>query len=52
MLYLCELIEENVVKKRFYREGNSAHDVEEQLDFFEWPSGEWRIVPAEQDEDK
>lgn len=47
---LCELIDGEVVKERFIREGKDETEVREQLEMFQWPEGHWFIRPAISDE--
>ena len=42
-MYRCELIDDGIVVKRFFREGDSAADVLETLEGYEWPDGEWIV---------
>ena len=42
-MYQCTLIDSGIVIENFYREGDSAEDVREGLEMFQWPSGEWEI---------
>ena len=51
MLFICELIDKGVVKERFLRHGESAKQVKEGLELFEWGPGEWRISVPEDDEE-
>jgi hypothetical protein len=51
MLYRCELITDDVITERIFREGESAQAIREDLGMFQWPAGKWRIEPAEQPED-
>jgi hypothetical protein len=45
--YLCKLVQtlngKSVVKKVFYRQGNSEKEVKEGLEMFYWPKGKWQI---------
>lgn len=43
MMYLCELINGNIVRERFFRKGESAKAVKRRLEYFVWGPGEWRI---------
>ena len=43
--YHCALVFKDYVVKSFYREGESAQDVLEGLELFQWPRGVWHITP-------
>ena len=45
--FICKLIHDGIVKELFYREGKSADTVKEDLEFFQWPKGEWTIEECE-----
>lgn len=43
-MYICKLInDDGIVDELFYRTGNSAQEVKEGLEMFQWPDGEWVI---------
>jgi hypothetical protein len=48
--FLCELIDGEVVRERFLREGEDETEVREQLEMFQWPEGHWFIRPTNDDE--
>ena len=38
------------LEERFFREGESTKEVQEQLDIFQYGKGRWRITPADDEE--
>jgi hypothetical protein len=51
MLWQCDLIDDGIVRERFFREGATANEVKEDLESFQWGRGKWRISDAKDDED-
>ena len=51
-LYKCELVYGGAINERFFREGRSTKEVQEQLDLFQFGKGRWRITPADDEEDE
>lgn len=49
-MYLCKLVNKGYIQDCFYREGQSAKDVREDLECFSWPVGQWKIAPADADD--
>lgn len=53
MLYQCRLIHKGLVKENLFREGDSAQEVREALEMFDYGKGEWEIEePEDDDEDE
>lgn len=42
-MFLCKLVDGDLVLEMFYREGKSQEKVKEGLEMFQWPKGEWTI---------
>ncbi len=49
-LYLCELVDDHLIRERFYRKGISAEAVREGLELFEYGPGAWRVSIPEYEE--
>lgn len=50
MMFHCKLIDRKGYQlENFYREGTSEREVQESLDAYEWPEGEWIITETGQD---
>jgi len=49
-LFKCELIKDGFVSERFFRNGESISDIEQQLEIFQWPAGTWEITPDDYDD--
>jgi len=43
MMFKCTLVKNGIVQERFFREGESAKEVKDGLELFQWPKGTWRI---------
>lgn len=53
MLWLCELINGNIIRERFYRDGESPEQLKAELERFEFGPGIWRITnPDEYNEEE
>ena len=48
MMFLCELIDGQVVEERLYREGNTEKEVLSVLEKVQYGDGEWRITEVEE----
>ena len=44
--FKCELINNGIVIKRFFRDGESIGDVLDGLEMFIWPDGYWSVEEA------
>ena len=54
MMFKCELVDGNIIQERFFRHGESAEEIERDLQAFQWPGASkeayWRIVPVGEEE--
>jgi hypothetical protein len=50
--YKCELVYKDLVKERFFRDGDSVVDILAALKMFKWPAGVWRITNVTDCEDE
>ena len=50
MIFTCQYVFEGYIEKQFYREGDTAKKVREEIDTFLWadltPGGEWIITES------
>ena len=49
-MYKCELVNNEIIQERFFRDGESEEDVLEVLENFQWPDGEWRITDIDDEQ--
>ena len=47
-MFKCELIDNSIIKERFFRYGESAGAVRDGLEIFEFGAGEWRITEVDE----
>lgn len=49
-MFKCVLVDRGYQKELFFREGDSASSVKQNLEMFQWPKGTWRIEELEDEE--